>query len=221
MKEALVEKTLKVIDKISKMEFVKSYYLVGGTALALQIKHRLSEDLDFMNWKNFKNDKQDINIRQIKNELAQSFIIDKVDILGNNHIEIYIDNNVKLSFYVPDRIKPVIKPVTYLNNLILADIDCIAALKMEVLLRRNEFKDYYDLYCILNDKDLETVIEIISKAYKYSKHHLKSKNLIGMLTNSERFNKSLDFSELEPKYQITAKEIEGFMIELMKKLYNK
>jgi hypothetical protein len=29
MKEALVEKTLNVIGAISKMEFVKSYFLVG------------------------------------------------------------------------------------------------------------------------------------------------------------------------------------------------
>jgi len=219
MKEALVEKTLKAIEAVSKMEFVKSYFLVGGTALALQLKHRLSEDLDFMCWKQSKKDKQDINVEKIKNELAQDFIINKVDILGNNHIEIYIDGGVKLSFYAPDKIKPVIKPVCYLNNLILADEECIAALKMETFLRRNEFRDYYDLYCILKNKDAEATKQIVINALKYSEHHLKSKNLIGMLTNAERFKYNSGFAQLAPRHLVTAKEIEAFMVERMKGLY--
>jgi predicted nucleotidyltransferase component of viral defense system len=219
MKEALVEKTLEVIEAISKMEFVKSYFLVGGTALALQLKHRLSEDLDFMCWKQSKNDKQNIKIEKIKNNLAQVFTIKKIDILGNNHAEVIIDNGVKLSFYAPDKIKPKIKSIHYLNNLILADEECIASLKMEILLRRNEFRDYYDLYCILKDKDVETTKQIIINALKYSEHHLKTKNLIGMLTNSERYVYSTDFDQLAPKYSVTAKAIELFMVERIKLLY--
>jgi hypothetical protein len=133
MEEALVNNTIKVIDSISKMEFVKSFFLVGGAALALQLKHRLSEDLDFMCWENNRNDKQNINIKNIKNELAQKFTIEKIETIGDNQIEIYIDG-VKLSFYAPDKIKPVINPIHYLNNLILADIDCIASMKMELFL---------------------------------------------------------------------------------------
>jgi predicted nucleotidyltransferase component of viral defense system len=219
MKEALVEKTLKAIEPISQMEFVKSFFLVGGTALALQLNHRLSEDLDFMCWKQSKKEKQNINIENIKNELAQVFPITKVDILANNHIEIFIADDVKLSFYAPEKIKPIITPVYYLNNLILADEASIASLKMELLLRRNEFRDYYDLYCILKDKDAEATKQIINHALKYSEHHLKTKNLIGMLTNSERFKYNTAFAHLAPKYQITAKEIEHFMVQRMSSIY--
>jgi len=219
MKEALVDKTLKVIEPISKMEFVKSYFLVGGTALALHLQHRLSEDLDFMCWKQSKKDKQNINIEKIRNELSHHFTIVKIDILANNHIEIFIDEVVKLSFYFPNKIKPVIKPIHYLNNLVLADIDCIAALKMELFLRRNEFRDYYDLYCILKDKDAESIKQIIGNALKYSEYQLKSKNLIGMLTNCERFKQSSDFVQLAPKYEVSAQEIEQFMIERVRNLY--
>ena len=219
MKEALVDKTLKVIEAISKMEFVKSFFLVGGTALSLQLKHRLSEDLDFMCWKQFKKDKPNINIGIIKNELSQCFSIQKVDILGNNHFEILIDAHVKLSFYAPDKMKPNITPFHYLNNLILADEASIASLKMELLLRRNEFRDYYDLYCILKDKDTEKTKQIISNALKYSEHHLKTKNLIGMLTNAEIFKCNADFAQLAPKYQVTPKEIAEFMLEKMREIF--
>jgi len=218
MEEALVKKTLKVIEEISKMKFVKSFFLVGGTALSLQIKHRLSEDLDFMCWKQLKKDKPNINIGIITNELSQVFSIQKVDILGNNHIEILIADHVKLSFYAPDKIKPNITPFHYLNNLVLADEATIASLKMELLLRRNEFRDYYDLYCILKNKDIEATKQIIMNALKYSEYHLKTKNLIGMLTNADMFIYNAEFAQLAPKYQVTSKEIAQFMSERMQEL---
>jgi predicted nucleotidyltransferase component of viral defense system len=219
MKEALVEKTLKVIDSISRMEFVRSYFLVGGTALSLQLKHRLSEDLDFMRWPETKRDKPEIDIVAIKKELTQFHSVSSIEIFEFNHIEIYIDNRVKLSFYIPQRKKPVISPVHYLNNLVLADTDCIASLKMETLLRRTELRDYYDLYCILKDKETNAIRQIIENALKYSEHHLKSKNLIGLLTNSERFRHNALFTHLEPKYTISPKDIGIFMNEKLKEIY--
>jgi len=212
MKEALVEKTLRVIEEISKMEFPKLFYLVGGTALSLQIKHRLSEDLDFMCWQKTKKYKQNIDLQAIRNEISKFFTINKIDILEYNHIELYIENDVKLSFYAPEKREPKINPVHYLNNLILCDIECIAALKMEVMLRRNEFRDYYDIYSILQDKNID-LQNIIDNSLKYSQHNLKSKNLIGMLTNSDRFKQSCDFLQLNPKYNISSKDIESFLIK--------
>ncbi|MCL1943112.1 MAG: nucleotidyl transferase AbiEii/AbiGii toxin family protein [Candidatus Azobacteroides sp.] len=219
MREALAEKTLQVIDSISRMECIKPYILVGGTALSLQLKHRLSEDLDFMRWQETKQDKQEVAVTEIKKELAQFHSIDAIDIFEFNHIEIYIDGGVKLSFYAPEKRKPEVNPVFFLNNLVLADVDCIAALKMEVLLRRTEFRDYYDLYCILKDKDSESIKQIIKNALQYSEHHLKSKNLIGILTNSERFRNSSALTQSAPEYSISAQEIEQFMIDKLKGLF--
>lgn len=41
------QKTRAVFELLAKESALKSYVLVGGTALSLQIHHRLSEDLDF------------------------------------------------------------------------------------------------------------------------------------------------------------------------------
>jgi predicted nucleotidyltransferase component of viral defense system len=158
VKEALVEKTQKVIDTVSRMECIKPYVLVGGTALSLQLKHRLSEDLDFMRWQETKKDKQYIDIPKIKQELNLFYTIDSIDIFEFNHVEFHIAGGVKLSYYAPEKKKPAMNPVSFLNNLVLADDDCIASLKMETLLRRSEFRDYYDLYCILKNKDLATKV---------------------------------------------------------------
>ncbi|MDE5877868.1 MAG: nucleotidyl transferase AbiEii/AbiGii toxin family protein [Muribaculaceae bacterium] len=46
-----------LFEKISYLECIKPYVLVGGTALSLQLGTRLSEDLDFMSWRKSKNEK--------------------------------------------------------------------------------------------------------------------------------------------------------------------
>jgi hypothetical protein len=213
MEKALTDKTLQVIEAISEMEFAKSYYLVGGTALSLQLHHRLSEDLDFMRWQRVKNEKTEIPLAEIKRELSGCLCIDAVNILNFNQITMLIEGGVKLSFYAPLKRQPTIQPVRYLNNLVLADVDCIAALKMETMLRRNEYRDYYDLYCILKDKSPDAIKSIINNALRYSEHNLKSKNLIGMLTNPDRFVPSASFAALHPVLTITPQEIAAFMVE--------
>lgn len=86
-------------------------------------------------------------------------------------------------------------------------------------MRRTVFLDYYDLYCILNTKQPHEVKSIIDNALKYSGHSLKSKNLLGMLANPDRFKNDSSFYRLKPKYMISAKEIEAFMIEKVRNIY--
>ena len=40
-----------IFEDVSKLDCIKDYCLIGGTALAIQIGPRLSEDLDFCVWK--------------------------------------------------------------------------------------------------------------------------------------------------------------------------
>ena len=217
MNQAIVEKTRKAIQSLSTMDCIKPYYLAGGTALSLQINHRLSEDLDFMRWQKQKDEKLFVDIKNISAELKEkNHIINSTNILEHNQVEFLIDNGVKLSFYAPEKREPSIKTVPFLHNINLLDTSTIASLKMEVLLRRSNFRDYYDLYFILKDKAPEEIIAIIDNALKYSGHTLKSKNLIGKLLNYEQFTLDAEFKNLEPKYQISAKEIALFMEEKVK-----
>ena len=50
----LAPQTSKIFDRITQLECIKPYVLVGGTALSLQLGTRQSEDLDFMRWKPFQ-----------------------------------------------------------------------------------------------------------------------------------------------------------------------
>ena len=86
-------------------------------------------------------------------------------------------------------------------------------MKMEVMMRRSNFRDYYDIYSIL--KVGTPIHEMISLALEYSGHRLKSKNLLAMLTNGVRFTRDAHFEQLEPKYQVTAMEIEAYIKECL------
>lgn len=82
-------------------------------------------------------------------------------------------------------------------------------MKMEVMLRRSTFRDYYDIYSIL--KSGIPIQDMVSLALTYSGHRLKSKNLLAMLTNGKRFTKDSQFEQLYPIYSVTAQEIEEFL----------
>lgn len=206
--KGLAPHTLQVFETVSKLDCIKPYLLVGGTALSLQIGTRQSEDLDFMKWRTSKTEKMEVAWFQIEKELAAIGEIQHKDILDIDHVE-YLVSGVKFSFYACSKYSPVSEPVEYLNNLRLADIKSIGAMKMEVMLRRSNFRDYYDIYSILKSGLL--VNDFISLALIYSGHKLKSKNLLAMLTNGSRFMRDAHFEQLEPTYDVTAQEIEGYI----------
>lgn len=130
------------------MGCIKPYVLVGDTALSLQLGTRESEDLDFMSWRKSRNEKREVDWPRIKKELESVGIVEKCDILDIDHVE-FIVNGVKISFYANPNYSPLKTTVPYLNNIVLADKTSIGAMKMEVMLRRSKYRDYYDIYSLL------------------------------------------------------------------------
>lgn len=211
----LAPHTEAIFEAVTRLECIKPYVLVGGTALALQLGTRLSEDLDFMSWRESVTGRREIDWPTIKRELENVGHVDAVDILDMEHVE-FIVNGVKISFYASPNRSPLQSEVRYLNNLHLADLTAIGAMKMEVMLRRSKFRDYYDIYALLEAGiDLR---EMMTVALKYSRHQLKSKNLIAMLTRSDRFVPDANFALLQPRYNVTPKDIENRIISAIKAL---
>ena len=197
-----------IFDKISQLECIKPYILVGGTALSLQIGKRQSEDLDFMRWRTYKTEKMEVDWYGIQKELETIAPIDNMNLMDIDHVEFRLAG-VKLSFYANTRYSPVTAPVHVQNNLYVADLTSIGAMKMEVMMRRSTFRDYYDIYCLLQEGiDFHAMVDI---ALRYSGHLLHTKNLYAMLTNSDRFVVDTNFQQLQPQYTITPQEIEQYL----------
>ena len=210
---ALTPQTNKLFDKISSIETIKPYILVGGTALALQLNNRLSEDLDFMSWKSNKSQKQEVDWVSIEKDLSEIGTIEARDIWDFDHVE-FIVSGVKISFYASNKFSPISEPVHLKDNLYLSDLKAIGAMKLEVMLRRSNFRDYYDIYSIL--KHGINFKEVIDLSLIYSEHICSTKNLLAMLIDSSRFHIDNGFEQLKPKYNITPIQIETYLKECIK-----
>ena len=206
--KSLAPHTGEIFDAISQLDCIRDYLLVGGTALSLQIHNRQSEDLDFMRWRTSKSEKMEVNWPTIRKELETIAPIENMDLLDIDHV-VFIIKGVKVSFYASSRYTPVTTPVHIQNNLYAADLLSIGAMKMEVLLRRSTYRDYYDIYSLLQEG--VAFKDMVDLALRHSGHVLHTKNLYAMLTNGMLFIPDSDFAHLEPKYDITSADIEAFI----------
>lgn len=214
MRKGLTENIDSIIEAVSSLECIKPYILAGGTALAMQLGHRKSEDLDFMMWSTGYGAKPEVDWPSIRKELeAKVGPVDDMDILGFDQV-LFLVRGVKLSFYVSDKKCPVQAPISYMGNIRLADRDSILAMKLEVMLRRMKFRDYYDIYSIV--KDGAKLNDGIDRALKYSGFKLKRKNVIALLL-SGRYDVDRNFTQLAPLYDVNFETIREYLLEEIKK----
>ena len=207
--KSLAPHTGQVFEAISKLECIKPFTLVGGTALSLQIEKRQSEDLDFMKWLTRRNEKPEVNWPSILKELESIGTVCNYDVAGFDHV-VFNFEGVKLSFYAaPRKAIPSMKRILYLNNLYIADMESIGAMKMETMLRRAKFRDYYDIYSIL--KEGGDLNKMISAALEHSDHKLRTRGLFNMLTTGKIFIREKGFEELQPVYHVTAIDIQEYI----------
>jgi len=150
MHKDLLDKKQLALLKIVKHFSNKNFYLAGGTALALQIGHRKSIDFDMFTYKKFENEdiyKELLSLNIKKNDLK--VIIDQLD-----EYTLFI-KHVKFTFL---RYPFVIKDIIRVENLSLAKPLTIGAMKAYALGRRNKWKDYVDLYILLQEFSLDKLI---------------------------------------------------------------
>lgn len=209
---SLAPHTSLIFDQATRLECIKPYYLVGGTALSLQLGTRQSEDLDFMRWRTNKQERMEVAWKSIQDELSTIGEVQSMNLMDIDHVE-FVVSGVKFSFYACDRYSPLTNPIAYRNNLQLADIPAIGAMKIEVMLRRSNFRDYYDIYSIVRSG--VDIHELIRMAGNYSQHQLKTKNILAMLTNGNRFTRDAIFDQMQPKYDVTAADIESCLKSLL------
>ncbi|MCR4612571.1 MAG: nucleotidyl transferase AbiEii/AbiGii toxin family protein [Bacteroidaceae bacterium] len=208
---SLAPHTGKIFEAISRLECIKPFTLVGGTALSLQIAKRQSEDLDFMKWLSSKKDKAEVDWPIIKSELETIGEIKSFDVMGFDNVSFNFEG-VKLSFYAaPRTMIPSMKRIHYVNNLYLADMESIGVMKMEAMLRRAKFRDYYDVYSILQEGcNIEPMMQ---SAIEHSGYKLKLRGLLAMLTNGALFRKEQDFELLQPVYNVSSGDIQEYIKE--------
>ncbi len=210
--DALTDSTAKVFDAVSRLECVKGLYLCGGTAQALQIYHRKSEDLDF-ELLGIRKDRPGLDMSGIISEISEKFPGAKRNMLGGDHLEMYVDGVVKLSFFRPRNNVPHITPGPRFNNIATVAPQDLLGMKLWVTTQRVKFRDYYDIFSLL--KDGYSLSEGIRYACAFSKHVVHSKDIYSTLLNDRMFVKPDGFKTMDPKYDVRPEDICGFIKKTM------
>jgi len=135
------------------------FYLVGGTALALQIGHRISVDFDLFSKKDIPKSLLP-KVKRVFNEL-------EVKVLINHSEQLSVKINETKIDFVKYKFPLILKPIEFEGVKILP-VKEIAATKAFVLNYRGTLKDYIDLYFILKNKyvSLKEIKKLAEKKYK-------------------------------------------------------
>lgn len=134
-------------------KFSKDFFLVGGTAIALQIGHRMSVDFDLFSNKKLKR-------RTIKKLIEESnFNYGKIIFEAEEQMHIPI-NTVKVTFFWYPHVIP--HPQWFEKNISMPALLDLAAMKAAALGGRAKWRDYVDLYFIL--KHHHSIMEITDRA---------------------------------------------------------
>ena len=91
--------TLELFDAVTRLDCIKPFVLVGGTALSLQLNARQSEDLDFMRWKQGPKDSLEVGWPSIKNEL---------ETIALNFFKLHVENNTDFTYlFMNEDVQPI------------------------------------------------------------------------------------------------------------------
>ena len=122
----------------------ENFVLYGGTAIALRLGHRQSEDFDL-----FSNERFDpSSLLSILSYLRGA----RVDQRGNNTLTVFVDRGslVKMSFFGDVQMSRIQDPdLASGNRLQIASLLDLTATKLKTIQQRAEAKDYLDLAAAL------------------------------------------------------------------------
>ena len=131
----ILEETHKLLNSFNEDSLPQDTYLAGGSAISLQLGHRKSIDLDFFTRHEFNEDQW---IQKLEKSYSlELFSKDWQTIIGD--IE-----SVKFSLFYYKY--PLIKNLTPFENIKLASLEDLAAMKLDTVMSRGTKRDLVDIY---------------------------------------------------------------------------
>ncbi len=154
-KEAVTEATLELLKKLQQDDMLKDFWLAGGTALALQIGHRTSDDLDLFSQKDFDTD-------QLLEYLESTYHF-RLDYSARNTLRGVIGNlNIDL---IAHQYPLAGNSITF-EGIRMLSIEDISAMKLNAIAGDGtRAKDFIDIYFILKQFTLKQILDFYSTKY--------------------------------------------------------
>jgi hypothetical protein len=146
-----------LLDRVGETDLGRRFYLAGGTALALQLGHRRSVDLDFFSETDFVHD-------HTRREILNALPGQEIEVVENVDGKLLLlAKDIHLGFFSYGY--PLLAPLLEFERVRLATILDIGLMKLDALLGRGARKDFYDLYFICCQIPLADLLEAGTRKY--------------------------------------------------------
>ena len=200
--EALPPQVASVLKKLARATLLEPFYLAGGTALALRLGHRVSEDLDFFGAVETFDDAW--RHRMIRDFNAKFTIQVPQDSPLGLVFEI---EGVSVGFYTYGY--EMIDALNLLTEVQVAGIADIGLMKLDAIADRANRKDFVDLYFIARQIALDELFALCKKKYPYDRYFVMRS--LETLTDFDGADAEADLQMLIPTDWQTVKHF--FMAE--------
>jgi len=195
--ETVSKQLLIYLQKLMAHEVFNDFVLVGGTALSLQLGHRISVDIDLFT----ANDYGSMCLEDIKKALTTAFpYTDNLETLNKESIgyTLYIGDSqreeVKLDLFYTEK---MIAPIVQQDGLRLASLQDIAAMKMQAIVNSKRKKDFWDIHELLAYFSLDDLIRFGLQRNPYT---LNKYDIIDSLLHPEALTQDNEMVCLKGKY---------------------
>ena len=191
--------TLELLKNLMSLPELDGFYLVGGTALALQFGHRMSVDLDLFTELQFDKVALLEALQKSYDVLVEteegSMLITSI-----NFVKVVF---VKMSY-------PVLFAPIVAEGVRMLEIRDIAPMKLKAVTQRGSKKDFYDIYYLLDYLTIQQMLELFSLKFRQFEifHVLKSLNYFDdaeKYPDPVLFDKTVTWNKVKSKIQSTVK----------------
>jgi len=175
-KDTVKPGTLDLITRLMQDQHFNSFYLVGGTALALKLGHRESIDIDLFNSSVFDAEKLAVHLQK---EYGAHIKRQKSN---------YISGNIRqIDFDLIAHQYPSVKPLETIQGIRMMSIEDIAAMKINAIVNNGtRIKDFIDIHYLLQEFSCENIVDFYCSKYPNVD--------AGMARSSLLYHQDIDFN---------------------------
>lgn len=164
--ETIEDKLLGILRKLQVADCFSGLRLAGGTALALQMGHRKSIDLDLFG----RLDADYLAIAESMSKVGEAILVNK-----SENINVWLVNGVKVD--IVNYPYPWINGPILIDGLVLAGIEDIAAMKLAAITNRGTKKDFIDIFFLLRTYSIGELLDLYQRKYRDGSIFLVLKSL--------------------------------------------
>jgi hypothetical protein len=158
--ECVSDQLREIMVAVGSESFSQRFYLAGGTALALQLGHRVSVDLDFFAPDDdLLDDQRRAIMASLKGHLEFEIV---QDVVGSLLLNV---GGLALGFF--SYRYPLLEQPMLVEQVALAGLVDIGLMKLDAIASRGVKKDFYDLYFIAQTLPLENLLERCREKYPH------------------------------------------------------